>query len=262
MQDLLDLTHTLTKLRAVPSAKDMKQAMAAEEVKRAAELATKLSMPTLGKTWQILLKGLAEVQTAPAPQSAAEMVVIRLAYAADLPDPADLLKKLKDGNIIAASPAGGGTPSPRGHTPVMSQSSSTAIAMNPDASPAGEQAIHSLSDVVAVLEAAGEYLLASQVFQFVHLVKLQEGFLEIRVQPQAVPRLAQDLGLRLSALCGRRWMVSVSGAGGQATLAEQADAVRTQEYKEVMELPIIQEIFQAFPEAKLTSIKTIDEQKD
>lgn len=95
IQDLLDLTHTLTKLRAVPEAKEMSHAMAADEVKRAAELAGKLSMPTLGKTWQILLKGLAEVQAAPNPQSAAEIVLIRLAYAADLPDPAALIKTLQ-----------------------------------------------------------------------------------------------------------------------------------------------------------------------
>ena len=109
LQDLLDFTHILTRLRAVPAAKDMKYNIAPDEVVRASEMAGQLSMPTLGKTWQILLKGIPEVQNAPNPQSAAEMVIIRLAYAADLPDPADLIKRLKD-----TGGAGGGSSAPSG----------------------------------------------------------------------------------------------------------------------------------------------------
>ena len=87
IQDLLDLTHILTRLRAIPESKDLKRIMAGEELQRLTTMAKELSMPTLGRTWQVLLKGLNEVQFAPDPNSAAEMIIIRLAYAADLPDP-------------------------------------------------------------------------------------------------------------------------------------------------------------------------------
>ena len=80
MNDLLDMTHLLTRLRAVPGMKDAAPAMVKEELDRAVDLAGKLSMPTLGRAWQILLRGVGEVNNAPNPQKAAEMILIRLSY--------------------------------------------------------------------------------------------------------------------------------------------------------------------------------------
>ena len=75
------------------------------DLNRAADLAGSLSMPALARTWQILLKGIGEVNAAPNPQKAAEMILIRLAYAADLPDPAELIKRLKDNPPANTGPA-------------------------------------------------------------------------------------------------------------------------------------------------------------
>ncbi len=309
VQDLLDLTHMLTKLRAVPEAKEMKSAMAADTVKRAAELAGSLNMPTLGKSWQLLLKGLAEVQVAPNPQAAAEMVIIRLSYAADLPDPADLIRRLKDQPV---EPAGGGASS-GSFEPSRESVSASAAAASPSSvsqdvnyvkskggggvvttltasqkavpsqekvfaeqailpsqtirsSPSPDQhyvkLIEGLKDIIEALEQAGELVLAGNVYQFVHLVKLESldsgGRLEIRPEEQASPRLAQDLGKHLSALTGKRWMVSISQGAGEPTLAEQAKAVQRAEYSEVLQMPVIREIMEVFPEAKLTDITSVE----
>ncbi len=274
MQDLLDLTHILTKLRAVPEAKNMSYAMAQDEVARAAELSGRLTMPTLGKTWQILLKGLGEVKIAPNPQSAAEMVLIRLSYAADLPDPAALIKSLQDGGDSAPtspSPSGGGAPAatqstvsasapahveaPRGGPSGGGEMASHALAVVQDPVPAPITSVKTLEDVVAALEAQDEMLLASNVFQYVHLVKLQEGRLEIRPEEQAPPKLAQDLGQALSKITDQRWIVSISSAPGQPTLAEKAQAVLEAERAEILQMPIIRDILSVFPDAELTAIK-------
>ncbi len=96
LQDVLDLTHTLTRLRAVPDSAALSNgALSPDMLKRAEEISKTLSMPSLSKAWQLLLKGLNEVQNAPNPQIAAEMVIMRLSYAANLPDPKDLLEALK-----------------------------------------------------------------------------------------------------------------------------------------------------------------------
>ncbi|HIL28704.1 MAG TPA: DNA polymerase III subunit gamma/tau, partial [Micavibrio sp.] len=110
INDMLDFTHLMTRLRAVPDMKDAQSVMAQDALEAAADLAGKLSMPTLGRAWQILLKGLQEVNQAPSPQAAAEMILIRLAYAADLPDPAELIKKINsgEGNIGGGTPPSGG----------------------------------------------------------------------------------------------------------------------------------------------------------
>ncbi len=285
MQDLLDLTHVLTRLRAVPATKSMKHAMAHDAIERAAELAGKLSMPTLAKTWQILLKGLAEVQVAPNGQSAAEMVIIRLSYAADLPDPAQLLKTLKDQenadiptgryaqdakaerSYTAGSTGGGGGAPEAVQAPMIEapmgggrgDGPRAALAIVPRTEPQAEIFIRSLEDVIEVLEAHREVLLASQVYQFVHLVKLEAGRLEIRPEPEASPRLAQDLGQALGRITGARWIVSISSAPGKPTLAEAVIALREQEFEEIRQTPIMREILEVFPDAEILAINSIED---
>lgn len=282
IQDLLDLTHTLTRLRALPSAKPAASAAGLDE--RLAALAARLPMPVLGKTWQILLKGLAEVQSAPRPQSAAEMVLIRLAYAADLPDPADLIRRLQDdgGNegagagIITgtASHPSGGTPAGRQSAPpVMANppratrgpaAERAALALVPDPAPEAQiiTAIDTLEDVVAALETAGEILLASQIYQFAHLVRIertaQGGRLEIRPAAEASPRMAQDLGQALGRISGTRWVVSISSATGAPTLAEGARLAETREIEEIRQLPAIRDILSVFPDAEIRSVTPIE----
>ncbi|HBR69335.1 MAG TPA: DNA polymerase III subunit gamma/tau [Rhodospirillaceae bacterium] len=258
IQDLLDLTHVLTRLRAVPEAGEMKQSLSADMIRRAKDLAGKLSMPTLGKSWQLLLKGLGEVNIAPSPQTAAEMVIIRLVYAADLPDPADLIKKLKDQPVSnqGASPSSSYAP-PRETAP-MARGSAAAAPVQvsaPHTETYSERAVHSLEDIVALLQEGNEYLLAGQVAQFVHLVKLEQGKLEINLEPEAPLRLSQDISQRLSALSGRRWMVSVSGAKGAPTLAQQEKARQQKEFEDVLKLPAIRDILEVFPDAKITGVK-------
>jgi DNA polymerase-3 subunit gamma/tau len=255
VQDLLDFTHQLTKLRAVPGTKVDDQ--------RLVTLAAELSMPTLGRTWQILLKGLGEVQSAPSPHAAAEMVIIRLAYAADLPDPADLIRKLKD------APAGAGSQTmlasnaaPRDYAPAgRAPKGSTQAAIMPSPEPQNytEQAIRSLDDVVSVLEEANEFMLSGQVFQFVHLVRLEEGRLEIRPHEHAPPKLAQELGPVLTKITGKRWMVSISGLPGEPTLAEKRQNARATEFAEVTSMPEVAQILALFPGAQLTDITGRDD---
>jgi DNA polymerase-3 subunit gamma/tau len=264
IQDLLDLTHILTRARAVPDAQGLKQMLAADEAERLAKLSKELSMATLGKTWQILLKGLNEVQSAPNAQDAAEMIVIRLAYAADLPDPAELIRKLKDQPEGARSTPVSSAPAARETVRASSSSGGprTQAALKPQEQTQqfSERALYTMTDIVSVLEEAGELVLAGQVYQTAHLVKMEQGRLEIRPGEMAPPRLAQDLGQHLSRITGARWMVSVSGAPGEMTLAQSAGAVRAAEFAEVMKLPSVQDVLQVFPEAKIIDIMDTKEE--
>ncbi len=95
LQDLLELTHWLSRAKIIPSALD-DVTVAEEERRRGKALSEKLAMPALARSWQMLLKGLSEVRAAPMPLSAAEMALIRLAYVSDLPSPADVVKRLQN----------------------------------------------------------------------------------------------------------------------------------------------------------------------
>ncbi|HEY0838175.1 MAG TPA: DNA polymerase III subunit gamma/tau, partial [Azospirillum sp.] len=95
LQDLLDLVHNLTRLKVVP-ATAADPALPEAERTRGSDMSARLSMPALTRAWQLLLKGLGEVQAAPVPQQALEMIIVRLAYAADLPTPGDLIRQLQN----------------------------------------------------------------------------------------------------------------------------------------------------------------------
>jgi DNA polymerase III subunit gamma/tau len=102
VQDLLDLTHFVTRLKLAPEA-GLGDPLEAGDRARAKPMAEALSMPVLTRAWQMLLKGIEEVQQAPAPVQAAQMLLVRLAYVADLPAPAELVRQL------SGAPAGTGT---------------------------------------------------------------------------------------------------------------------------------------------------------
>jgi DNA polymerase-3 subunit gamma/tau len=112
--DLAEFTHFVTRLKLVPDAA-LDATASPDEIARGAEFAAGLSLRVLGRAWQILLKGFDEIRTAPKALSAAEMVLVRLAYAADLPTPDEALKALRDGGGSgAAAAAPGAGPASRG----------------------------------------------------------------------------------------------------------------------------------------------------
>src|SRR6185369_4152163 len=111
VQDLLEITHGITRLKLV--AEQAAADLSASESQRAKPLAEKLSVPVLSRAWQMLLKGVNEVQYAPQPMNALEMLLVRLAYVADLPTPGEIVAKMQNesaGN--GASAASGAAPAP------------------------------------------------------------------------------------------------------------------------------------------------------
>ncbi|MGH1404270.1 MAG: DNA polymerase III subunit gamma/tau [Alphaproteobacteria bacterium] len=289
IQDLLDLTHLLTKLRAVPDLEDTNQSISSDQIARAKELSGKISMPSLSKTWQILLKGLDEVNIAPNPQNAAEMVIIRLAYAANLPDPSDLIKKLKESGTSAppqatvqtgGAPASGTVHAQDFSAPPTFQGAPTGgggaetmhapqLSVVPTIEPLTQ--IKTLEDMVALLERNEEFLIASQLFQFAHLVSLKHvpygdkanGHFELRLEPEALPKLVSELTIALKNITNHHWMIVVTKERGAATLYEQSEAKRLQELEDVSKMPVVADILSIFPEAQLTEIlKHIPETDD
>lgn len=273
IQDLLDLTHILTRLRAVPEFEDVNQALSGDQLARARDLSTKLSMPSLGKTWQILLKGIGEVQDAPNPQSAAEMIIIRLAYAANLPDPFDLIKKLKDNPApMGGVPMGGGysqggvsnvhaqdfTPPPQGMGgSVNMHGQETAHAppiLSVVSAPEPIKHVQNMEDLVGLLRQHQEYLLAEQLYHFAHPIKIKHGNIQFRQKPEAIPELAQNLKKKLQLVTGENWMVTLSNDRGSATLGEIDEANRLQELADVAKMPVVDNILSIFPDARLVKI--------
>ena len=248
LQDLLDLVHTLTRLRAVPALRTSNDLPEAERT-RGAALAERLSIPVLGRAWQMLLKGIAEVETAPDRRAAAEMVLIRLCHTADLPPPGDLVRRLTEtAEQRPPTPAptgnGGGTRAVVNGAPA--QMAEPAAAIGPRLS--------SFRDVAALVAERREPSLHAHLVHSVHLVRFAPGIIELRPQPQAPRDLAARLASLLQDATGTRWTIALSAAPGEPTLAEQGTAADTTRRGNAASHPLVQAIMAAFPGARIEAV--------
>ncbi|HNS43931.1 MAG TPA: DNA polymerase III subunit gamma/tau [Alphaproteobacteria bacterium] len=260
LQDLLDITHLMSKFLTIKSPPaTVEPNMAGAERNRAADMAANTGIPALTRVWQILLKGLGEIQHSPNPQATAEMVIIRLMFAADLPDPATVLKQLKDGTIVsgggaraASGSGGGGAVASIASGSGVKMMAQPAVAAQPVA--VANSNLETLADVVGLLEQHGAMILASQVVHGVELVKLEPLRIEYHPAPEADPKLASDLSKKLTQITGQRWVVSISMREGQPTLARQHEMALAVERTAVMANPVIARFLSVFPKAEIISI--------
>jgi len=257
LQDLLELTHWVTRLKVAPEA-----AAGSADSERAQGLAMagKLSMASLTRAWTLLLKGLQETLAAPSPLRAAEMALIRLCYAADLPSPSDALKALQNGAGVATTSAVAAATVPRGGGGAAARlATQPAAAAAPQPAP-GPPNPKTFTEIVALFEARREARLVHHLLHHVHEVRCEPGLIEFRPEPKAPTDLAARLSDLLSQWTGRRWIASVSSDAGKPTLIEQkaarGDELRVQAEND----PLVQAILKTFPGAKLETVRRRGEQ--
>jgi len=259
LQDLLELTHYLTKVKVSPEmARD--QALPEAERVRGAALAKTLSVPVLTRTWQMLTKGIAEVQQAFSPQQALEMVLIRLLFAAELPTPGDLIKQVKDGTATGmAGQLGGGMGggSPRGTAMQNASAVSAARAAAPEPQQAvqAQAVLNSFEDVAALFGQRREALLQNTIETYVHPVKFAQGHLEVRLSEDAPRALVGQMAQKLTEWTGQRWVVSLSREEGAPTIASRKQVQQQGLRAEVEASPVVAEVLKVFPGAKIIEIK-------
>jgi DNA polymerase-3 subunit gamma/tau len=260
LQELLELAYFLTRLKLAP---DLGQDDPGYEGERGRglPLAQKLGMAELSRAWQMLLKGLGEVQTAPSPLQAAEMVLVRLSYVADLPAPAELVKALESAAPATASPAPAPAPSPRnGGAPRMAASGDGGVSAAPRMQPhemeaplpAGPQ---SFLEVMELFDQHRERILRGHLVNDAHLVRFEAGRIELRLTPAAPRDLPNKLGQLLSQWTGRRWVVSISSEPGEPTLGAQAATREAGLRDEAANDPRVRAVLEAFPGARIAEIR-------
>jgi DNA polymerase-3 subunit gamma/tau len=289
LQDLLDLTHFVTRLKLVPEA-GAGDPLEEGDRERARSFAETLAMPVLARIWQMLLKGIEEVQSAPAPAQAAAMVLIRLAYVADLPAPAELVRSLmaREGGQSAASPLmtsvplhaaarpspptreGAGvrgpvselSPAPAPGSPPAEAGSAPAHAIlqtaprfGPSVAPALDPPPQSFAEVVDLFDKRRELLLRSHLVSHVHLVSFEPGRIELRPAEGAPRDLANRLGQLLGEWTGMRWVVAISQEPGAPTLIQQQAERDSLLRNEVAAHPLVRAVLETFPGATIASVR-------
>jgi DNA polymerase-3 subunit gamma/tau len=254
IQDLLELVHWLTRLKVAPDGAGDAALAEAERTKGVA-MARELTMPVLTRAWQMLLKGLSEVRVAPMPLQAAEMVLVRLAYAAELPPPADAIKALEGkgaGAVRAPAPAPAPSRGPAatyGNQSAAVQTQPQAVAAPSPMPAATALAVpQSFAEIVALFDAKREAVVATHLKRNVRLVRFETGLIEFNPERSAPKDLAGQVGKLLTAWTGQRWVVSVVGTTGEPTLHEQ-------ELTAAKADPLVQSILTAFPGATIEAVR-------
>ena len=274
LQDMLDVCHWLTRIKLAP---DLADRVATPELERSrgAEMAGRLGMPHLSRAWQMLLKGLGETQNAPNPMQAAEMVLVRLIHAADMPPPADLMRRLQNSGGPAA---GGGAGQSRSAAP---PSGPTAQAPPPvalvsngvpraEAAPqprpvraAPATALNSFNDLLALMEEKREGRLLKHLVHDVHLVRFEPGRIDLRPTGTAPRDLTNRLGTLLTNWFDERWVVTVSGEAGEPTVAETRKAAESARFEAAAQDPLVKAVLDAFPGARIKKVTPLaDDRSD
>ncbi|MDF1598835.1 DNA polymerase III subunit gamma/tau [Mesorhizobium sp. YIM 152430] len=286
LNDLAEFNHLVTRIRFVPTAAD-DASISQEERQRGREYADGLSVRVLSRTWQMLLKGITEVQSASRPVSAAEMVLIRIAHAATLPTLDEALKSLEGDAPVRTLPQGTAPSAPNGvsgpaaapvdaiaappvavasngggQTMRLVRSESEPAPVAPpqpaqDEAPAGPR-IESMTDLVALCDANRDMALKVQVKQYLRPVRFDPGRIEVSLTEHAPRLLVNDLTTRLHAWTGRRWIVTVSREKGGETLSEIEQSRRDIALLDAKSDPAVAAILARFPGARIIDVRLPD----
>ena len=278
LTDLADFTHLVTRLKFVPEA-GQDPSLTETERESGADYAAKLSTVILSRVWQMLLKGISETDTSSRPAAAAEMALIRIAHAANLPSPEDALKAFQNsggGSAEASGQASGNGPSGGGATaravgerrmpqggnggggqPSMhlAHSAEPSVAAPAVSEPVEEVAIGSLEDMVALAEKHRDIAMKVQIRTGVRLVRIEPGRLEINLAPDASPSLPGELIKKLGDWTGAKWSVALSREEGAPTLAERETAKREALVSDARQDPDVAAILARFPGARVTDVR-------
>jgi DNA polymerase-3 subunit gamma/tau len=257
--DLAEFTHLVTRFKLVPESKEDRSLVEAEK-KRGSEFADKLSVRALSRAWQILTKGYAEVNSAEKPVQAAEMVLVRLAYASDLPTPDEALRMLKDGSAAVSSGSPAKTAAPVS-APRMSMAAEGGARARPAAqveaapAPANAPRLSTLEDIAALAGDKRDLKMKHAIENYVRPVRLQENRLEISLAPNAPEGLTMELSAKLTEWMGKRWFVALSDQEGGPTIAESLAVKKVALVQDVRADPLVAAVLARFPGAEIVDVR-------
>lgn len=273
LADLAEFTHLVTRIKIVPAAAD-DASLTPDERNRGRDLAQRLHMRALTRAWQILFKGNEETARAGNGLQAAEMTLIRLAYAADLPSPDEVIAKLSS-QVLSNAPMS--TPSPRGASgggggsasamrveapqPMIATSQPAPVATPQAVAQPALATIASYKDLIALATAKRDVLVKLALESQMRPVSFEQGRIEVALSDNADPTMISTLSARLQLWTGQRWLVMVSSRPPEGlTIRQERDQRKEAATSAAYEDPLVKAILETFPGAKLVNVTVRDDE--
>ena len=265
IRDLAEITHWVSVIKITPDAAD-NPTVSPDEKARGQSFSQSLSMRVLTRTWQLLLKALDEISSAPNSMMAAEMAIIRITHVSDLPSPGELVKKLTnsqpDNTVVKKESSEGATTNTTSSNYIPSQSketNSTSIdgntALALDAETLALQ-YPTFESVLEIIRKFRDMKLLIDVENSIRLSSYMPGRIEFTPTKDAPKDLAQRLGQLLQSWTGFRWAVTVVSHCSAKTIQEHRNAEEAQLELDAKLHPFVKTVFEKFPKASITEIKS------
>ena len=251
INNLLEVCHYASKLNVIKVDNSL-----SESFQKTILNLSSYGLPKLVRLWQILIKGIEELRYAPSEYQAGSMIIIKLCYASSLPDPGELVKKIS--NTKSSDKQN------------INEFNSNNNNNNTDISNIEKKLIKNAADQIIEYENPKnfdamlktllknkEVLLHAQIVNNAHLVKYEEGFIEIRLKENTNTEIIKSLSLALEKLTNIKWIVKLSTQEGDKTVTEKKNIENNKIEDNIKLNTNVAEVFKHFPEAEITSIKNI-----
>ena len=265
IRDLAEVTHWVSIIKITPDAAD-DPTVSPDEKTRGQAFSQSLSMRILTRTWQLLLKALEEISSAPNPMMAAEMAVIRITHVSDLPSPEELVKKLtsthsesegvkkgNSGGSVSNTTSSNFKPTQQTETRPIKNEGNTALALDTETL---DLQYPTFESVLGIIRKFRDMKLLIDVENSVRLSSYVPGRIEFTPTENAPKDLAQRLGQLLQNWTGFRWAITVVGNCSGETIQEQRNAKDATLKREAKLHPFVKTVFDNFPKASIVEIKS------
>jgi DNA polymerase-3 subunit gamma/tau len=274
LRDLAEITHWISVIKISPQTVD-DPTVSPDERERGKAAASDLPMRAMTRMWQMLLKAIEEVSSAPNAMMAAEMAIIRLTHVADLPSPEELIKKIQNDPNPPVSVRNGPSVASNSENEVPQQKN---IQISPNASgaklsndgpigvvvprPQEEDPLHKYSEFNQVLELIRSHRdmkLLYDVETYVRVVKYLPCRLEFEPTKESPKDLAQRLGQKLQDWTKSRWAITLVNEGGGTTIAEQKLEAKDDLHAKVSSHPLVKATLLAFPNSEIRNVNSVND---
>ena len=253
--DMLDIIHLSTRINIVGENNlDAFMNSIPDGEKAGILKISKISLPGLTRAWQILLKGIEEIRAAPNPDEAGSMILIRLAYSCNLPDPASLVKKIQaslEENKNKVNDTLEENDDDKKDTSGIINNLQEINSIDKKTTLAE---VHTFEDLVEIFKIKGELLLHAQLLSCVHLISFEKGRLEISISGNTSNNIAKDTSDFLKKWTGEDWVISIVDDQGTETLDHKNERKAQEEIENTKNTPEMQKVLKAFPNAELKSV--------
>ena len=252
LNDLIEITHMLTKVKIVPNS--LNAALLGENERILAEkLASNTPIAVLSKIWQMMIKGLTELNIAPYQNEALEMIIVRIAYSANLPTPAEILEEIKKKPAIQPELTVKTAPVSNIKTPeLLSVPTKRDFVEN-------NHLFQKIEDLTTYLEQNKKMLFLYALKNDVSIENFQDGQIRLTISEKIAPDFVTTLSKILKEATGAPWQIDVSHGHLGQTIADQEKSQNEADKRQIMEYPLVQTIMDEFKGAKFDTVLRLED---